>query len=47
MAKQIAPTPILRGKEAVEFLLKMQKPLSKEKKELLERIKRNYKPDLF
>lgn len=44
MAKKITPTPVLEGKEAVNFLLEMNKPSSKEKKALLKRIKEEYEP---
>lgn len=47
MAKEIAPTPVLRGKEAVEFLLEMDEPASTKKKEMLRRIKEKHDPDLF
>lgn len=47
MAKKIAPTPVLKGKEAVDFLLEMDKPSSNEKKQMLKRIKAEHKADLF
>jgi hypothetical protein len=47
MAKPIAPTPILEGEDAYHFLLEMAKPPSKEKKEMLERIKNKDYPILF
>lgn len=47
MAKEITPTPVLKGKEAVIFLLDMDKPASEEKKQMLKRIRQNHNPDLF
>lgn len=44
MAKEITPTPVLEGKDAVNFLLEMNKSSSDAKKELLERIKNEYEP---
>lgn len=44
MAKKITPTPVLEGKDAVNFLLEMNKPPSKKKKELLNRIREKYEP---
>ncbi len=47
MALKISPTPILRGQEAITFLLEMDKPASPEKKQMLKRIKTKHEPDLF
>lgn len=44
MAKEITPTPVLEGKDAVNFLLKMNEPSSDAKKELLDKIKDQYEP---
>jgi hypothetical protein len=44
MAKEIAPTPVLKGKEAYYFLLEMNEPASDEKKKMLDEIdKKHYK----
>jgi hypothetical protein len=47
MAKEITPTPVLKGKDAVQFLLDTQKPPSTDKKKFLERIRKEHQPDLF
>ncbi len=44
MAKEIVPTPILEGKDAVKFLLEMNEPASEEKKKMLDEIKKKHKP---
>ena len=47
MAKPIAPTPILEGKEAYDFLMEMLKPSSDKKKRMLREIREKHLPDLF
>jgi hypothetical protein len=47
MAKPIAPTPTLEGKDAYNFLMEMQRPATKEEKEMFERIKKMHLPNLF
>lgn len=44
MAKKITPTPVLEGKDAVNFLLEMNKPASEEKKKMLDEIRKKHKP---
>lgn len=44
MAKEVAPTPILRGKEATTFLLEMAEPASDKKKKMLKNIREEYEP---
>ncbi|MEL7671998.1 hypothetical protein [Methanobacterium sp.] len=44
MAKKITPTPVLEGKDAVNFLLEMNKPASEEKKKMLDKIRKKHKP---
>lgn len=43
MAKPIGTTPTLYGKEARDFLKKMEEPPTKEEKELAERIRKTRK----
>ena len=43
MAKPIAPTPTLYGKEAEDFLDKMREPPSKEEKEFIKQLLKNFK----
>jgi len=47
MAKKIAPTPVLEGKDAYDFLVEMSKPATKEEREMLERIEKKHLPNLF
>lgn len=47
MARNINATPVLKGKTAVKFLLKTQKPPSSKRKKVLDKIKKEYKADLF
>lgn len=47
MAKEIAPTPVLEGKDAYNFLLEMTGPASEEKKRMLEEIEKKNKPILL
>jgi hypothetical protein len=47
MAKEICPTPVLEGKDAVKFLLDSIKPPSAEKRKFLERIRKEHQADLF
>ena len=42
MAKPIAPTPILYGKEAEDFLDKMMEPPSEEKIKFMKEILKNF-----
>lgn len=44
MAKKITPTPVLEGKDAVNFLLEMNKPASEKKKKMLDKIRKKHKP---
>lgn len=47
MAKKIAPTPVLKGEDAVKFLEDIRKPMSPEKKEFMNSIKKEFKSELF
>jgi len=40
MAKEIAPTPVLEGKDAYHFLLEMVEPASAEQKRMIEEIEK-------
>lgn len=40
MAKPIAPTPVLEGKDLKEFLKERKTPISRKEKEINERIKK-------
>lgn len=43
MARPIGITPTLEGKNAIEFLKKMEAPITKEEMELNEKIKKQRK----
>jgi hypothetical protein len=47
MAKPIAATPTLEGKDAVKFLLEMLEPPTEKERKMLEDIKAKYLPILF
>ncbi|MDO5860616.1 hypothetical protein [Methanobrevibacter sp.] len=47
MAKQIAPTPILKGKEAELFLKEMKRSNTKKEDEIKERINNGRHVDIF
>lgn len=47
MAKPIAPTPILKGKDAERFIERMEKPLSAKEKDFIHRAKKAYEKNPF
>lgn len=47
MAKPIAPTPILKGKDAEMFIKRMEKPLSTKEKDFVQRAKKAYEKNPF
>ncbi|OPY24048.1 MAG: hypothetical protein A4E26_00566 [Methanobacterium sp. PtaU1.Bin097] len=47
MATPIAPTPILKGKDALRFLKKMEEPPTKEEVEFLKKAIETYKKHPF
>jgi hypothetical protein len=47
MAKEIAPTPVLEGKDAYNFLLEMAEPSTPEEKKIIEDIEKKNLPILF
>ena len=47
MAKAIAPTPTLKGKDAINFLKEMKRPNTKKENEIKERINNSRHVDFF
>jgi hypothetical protein len=47
MAKEIAPTPVLEGLDAYNFLMDMTKPSSEEEKKIMEKIEKKDLPILL
>lgn len=47
MAKEIAPTPVLEGKDAYNFLKEMVEPATPEERKIIEDIKKKDLPILL
>lgn len=47
MAKEIAATPVLEGRDAYNFLIEMDQPATTEEKDMLEKIEKKNLPLLI